>query len=151
MDSHELRQILELPPDIQVITIDTPEKVIFVPKAIIENCDRVQSKGWVYCIFRKPLAGVLVAANVWAIGVELFPTIVPNAEEVIQFAAREAPKILATVDLTFSQKPIPSQKYTLLFQDTTLNGKWKQGMEYIVPATGVTSSTLSVMRDLGRI
>ena len=147
MDSQEVSQILGLPPDIQVITIDSPDKVIYVPKAIVENCDRVQAKNWVYCVFRKTLA----VAGVWAIGVELFPSIVPNAEQVIQLAAREAPKILATVDVTFSQKPIPSQKYTLLFQDTTLNGKWKQGMDLVIPTTGVTSSTLSVMRDLGRI
>jgi hypothetical protein len=80
MDSHELSQILrELPPDVQVITIDTPEKVIFVPRAIIENCDRVRSKEWVYCIFRKTVAGVIVAANVWCVAMNLFPSIVPNA------------------------------------------------------------------------
>ena len=57
----------ELPPDIQVITIHPPEKVMFVPRAIIENCERVQSKGWVYCISRKTVAGAVgigVAANV---------------------------------------------------------------------------------------
>ena len=158
MDAPELSQILkELPPDIQVITIDTPEKVIFVPRAIIENCDRVQSKGWVYCIFRKTVAGALgigvaAAANVWCIALNLFPSIVPNAEQVIQFAAREAPKILASVDFTFSQNPIlQQQNYTLLFQDTSLNGKWNQGMDYIIPTGGVTLSTVHTMRDLGRI
>ena len=152
MDSPELNQILrELPPDIQVITIDTPEKVIFVPRAIIENCDRVQSKGWVYCIFRKPVAGVLVAANVWCVALTLFPSIIPNAEQVIQLAAREAPKILASIDFTFSQRSIPPENYTLLFQDTSLNGKWNQGMDYIIPATGVTVSTVRAVRDLRRI
>jgi hypothetical protein len=81
----------------------------------------------------------------------LFPSIVPNAEQVIQFAAREAPKILASVDFTFSQKPIPPQNYTLLFQGMSLNGKQIQGMDYIIGPTGVTASTVQAMRGLGRI
>ena len=113
MDSPELSQILgELPLDIQVITIDSPDKVIYVPKAIVENCERVRGKNWVYCIFRKTVAaalGIGVVANVWSVAIDLFLSIVPNAEQVIQFAAREAPKILASVDFTFSQKPIPPQ------------------------------------------
>ena len=66
-------------------------------------------------------------------------------------AAREAPKILASIDFTFSQMPIPPENYTLLFQDTSLNGKWNQGMDYIIPATGVTVSTVRAVRDLRRI
>jgi hypothetical protein len=152
MDSRELSQILgELPPDIQVITIDSPDKVIYVPKAIVENCERVEGKNWVYCIFRKTLGTVTRVAGVWAIGLELFPSIVPTAEHLIQLAAREAPKILPSVDFTFSQKPIPPQNYTLHFQDTSLNGKWNQDMDYIIPATGVTVSTVRAMRDLRRI
>jgi hypothetical protein len=64
MNSRDLTDILgKLPEDVQIITIDSPEKVIFVPKAIIADCERVRTKDWVVCIFRR--AKEIAAA--WAI------------------------------------------------------------------------------------
>jgi hypothetical protein len=49
---------------------------------------------------------------------------------------------LPSVDFTFSQKRISPQNYTLLFQNMSLN----QGMDLIIPTTGLTSSRA---RDAG--
>jgi hypothetical protein len=145
MNLRDLTQILgKLPEDVQIITIDSPEKIVFVPKAIIADCERVRTQEWVVCIFRKAAK----IAGAWPVAATLFPSIVPTPERLIKLAVEEAPQILASIDWSFSQG---SQIFSLLFPDMSLDRKKNLGTDYFVPATGVTASTVDVMRNLRRL
>ena len=152
MDSPELRRILkELPPGIQVITIDTPEKVMFVPRAIIENCERVQSKGWVYCIFRKTVAGAIVAGGVWPVAIDLFPSIFPNAEQVIRVRGPGGAEDTSFDRLHVLTEAHPASELHPALPKHVFEWEMESGHGLHYPPTGTTVSTVQAMRDLGRI
>ena len=119
MNSRDLIHILgKLPEDVQIIEIDSVEKAIFVPKAIIEDCERIKAEDWVYFIYRK----AKVVVSVWVVAITLFPSLIPTPERLIQVATEAAPTILAQIDWSFSQERSAAQNYSLLFRDTFLNG-----------------------------